>query len=443
MKRITFWLAVVGLISLYSNASAQNESLNFGSGKDSVVCVENLAVYQHRYRNEEKTNVFSPETMNAWRKAFNTCPQSSKNMYVPHGVNMFTVLYKGEKDAVKKQQYLDTIMMIYDKRIQNFGEESRYIGLKGADLILLNSAKYEEAFDMCKKSVDAMGKNSEVKTLVMYMQANVMKFENKKSTKVEALQVYQQIDSIFQVNIQKGSQAHQKQLPNIESMFLQLKPECSDLIALFEPQFKATPENPELLKKIIANIGKTCKDSDLYLNTVVSLDKIEPSALSKRSIAEMYVDKKQNNTAINYFKESVELETDNNQKAETYYRMASITMGSPSTSVAYAQSALKYNSNMGKAHLFIAAQYVNSVSSCAEKAEYPDVAKWTILWAAVDMCNKAKSLDPSVANQANSQIANYRAHFPDAEALFGYNITEGSSHSFTCWFTVNTTAKVK
>ncbi|HPM12202.1 MAG TPA: hypothetical protein PK734_01795 [Bacteroidales bacterium] len=443
MKRIAFWWAVVGLLSVYSTTYGQGESLNFGSGKDSIICVENLAVYQHRYKNEERTGVFSPETMNAWRKAFNVCPQSSKNMYIPHGVNMFTVLYKNEKDAVKKQKYLDTIMMIYDKRIQNFGEENRYIGLKGADLILLNPAKFEEAYTLCKQSVDALGAKSDVKTLVMFMQAAVLKFENKSITKTEAIQVYQQIAAIFEANIQKGSQVHEKQLPVIENMFLQLKPECSDLVALFEPQFKANPENPELLKKIISNLGKTCKDSELYLNAVVSLDKIEPSALSKRSIAEMYVEKKQNNTALTYFKESIELEADNNQKAETYYRMASITMGSPSTSVAYAQSALKLDPNMGKAHLFIAAQYVNSISSCAEKAEFPEVARWTILWAAVDMCNKAKSVDPSVAGQANSQISNYRAHFPDAEALFGYNITEGSSHSYSCWFSVTTTAKVK
>jgi len=443
MKRIAFWLAVVGFISVYSQVTAQSESLNYGSGKDSIACVENLAIYQHRYKNEEKTGTFSPETINAWRKAFNSCPQSSKNMYVPHGVNMYTTLYRNEKDAVKKQKYLDTILLIYDRRIQNFGEENKFIGLKGADLMLLNPAKYEEAFNMCKKSVDALGNKSEVKTLVMYMQANVSKFENNTCTKAEALQVYQQIASIFDANIQKGSQAHEKQLPVIENMFLQLKPECTDLVALYEPQYKANPQNVDVLKKIISNLGKTCKDSDLYLQTVLNLDKIEPSALSKRSIAEMYVDKKQNNTAINYFKESIDLETDNNQKAETYYRMASITMGSASTSVAYAQSALKLNPNMGKAHLFIAAQYVNSINSCIDKAEYPDVAKWTILWAAVDMCNKAKSVDPSVTSQANSQIANYRAHFPDAEALFGYNITEGAPMSFSCWFTVNTTAKVK
>lgn len=442
MKRLAVWIAIVGCMSVYSTSYGQGELLNFGTGKDTMICKENLTIYQLRYRNEEKTGTFTPETFNAWRKAFSVCPQSSKNMYVPHGVNMFTSLYKNEKDAVKKQKYLDTILMIYDKRVESFGEENKYVGLKGADLMLLSPARYEEAFDMCKKSVDALGVKSEVKTLVMYMQATVVKFENGKMSKVDALQVYQQIASIFDANIKKGSQAHERQLPVIETMFLQLKPECSDLVALFEPQFQANPENPEVLKKIISNL-KTCKDNDLYLQAVVSLDKIEPSAQSKRNIAEMYVEKKQNNTAINYFKESIELEQDNNQKAETYFRMASITVGSASTSVAYAQSALKQNPNMGKAHLFIAAQYVNSISSCVDKAEYPEVARWTILWAAVDMCNRAKTLDPSVTSQANSQIANYRAHFPDAEAMFGYNITEGSSHSFSCWFTVSTTAKVK
>jgi hypothetical protein len=69
---------------------------------------------------KKKQEHFHHETINAWRKAFNSCPQSSKNMYVPHGVNMYTTLYRNEKDAVKKQKYLDTILLIYDKTYPKF-----------------------------------------------------------------------------------------------------------------------------------------------------------------------------------------------------------------------------------------------------------------------------------------------------------------------------------
>lgn len=442
MKRIRIGIGVLGMLGILSNTYAQSET-KYGSGKDSITCVENLAVYQHRYRNEDRNASYSTETLNAWRKTMSICPQASVNMYTPHGTNMMTTFYKNEKDAAKKQQYLDTIIMLYDKRIEHFGEKDKYVGLKGADLLLLDSKQYEQAFTWCKESADKLGTKTDVKTLVMLMQANVLMYANQKHSKTDALLVYQNIAAAFEENIKKGSKAHESQLKNIEAMFLQLKPECEDLVVLFEPQYKEDSENPELLKKIISNLGKTCKSNNLYLEAVVSLDKIEPSAQSKRNIAEMYLEKKDVTKGIAYFNESLKLEEDNSMKAEIYYRMATATSGNLSGSVNYAQSALKINPSMGKAYLFIAGQYISGINTCAENEEYPDVARWTVLWAAYDLCQLAKNVDSSVGNQANSQMANYKANFPDTETLFAYNITEGDSRSISCWFKASTTAKTR
>ena len=59
------------------------------------------------------------------------------------------------------------------------------------------------------------------------------------------------------------------------------------------------------------------------------------------------------------------------------------------------------------------------------------------------MCQKAKAVDPSIASQANSYAASFKARFPDVEALFGYNVTEGASQNVGCWINMTTTAKVK
>lgn len=444
MKRIVKFFTTTALIAMGMSATAQNEN-DFGA--DSVVCKENLAIYQLRYKNEEKTGSFSDVTYNAWRTAFFTCPRASKNMYSPHGVKMYSVLVKKEADKVKKQAYIDTVMMIYDRRIQFYGEESNYIGKKGADLFLLDGKQYAKAYEYCRQSVDAMGNNAEPKTMVICMKTAVLKFKDGSMPKTDVILLYQKLSDIFNFNIEKYKdndkkrQSYESQMPQIEQMFLDVKPDCNDLVALFEPQFNADPSNPELLTKITDNLEKDCASSDLYFKAAVELDKIQPSAVSKRKIGDMYIAKKQISKGLEYYKEAIDLEEDASKKAMIYYKMAYNTSGS--TSVSYANKALSLNPNLGSAYLVIASKYVEGSSSCTADAEFPDLEKWKVYWVAYDMCQKAKAVDPSIASQANSYAASFKSHFPDVEALFGYNVTEGSTQRIGCWINMTTTAKVK
>ena len=434
MKRVFSIITVTVCSALTLGAFAQ---------VDSTYCQENQTVYLLRYKNESKTKEFTPETINAWRNLFLNCPTQSKNTYI-HGVNIYSTLYKKEKDEAKKKQYLDTVMLIYDNRIKYFGEEENYIGRKGADLYMLDPTQYEKAYEFCRQSIDRMGNNAEAKTMVMCLQAAVKKYQNKTMEKTDVIALYQKITDVCNYNISNGTkngQACEKQMPAIEQLFLSIKPDCSDLIALFEPQFKADPTNPELLTKITDNLSKDCASSDLYMKASVELDKIQPSAQSKRKLGDMYAEKKQISTAMDYYKEAIALETEDSRKAAIYYKMATITSGA--TSVSYANKALSFNSSLGSAYLVIASKYAESAASCASGAEFPDLEKWKVYWVAYDMCMKAKAVDPSIASQANSYAANYKSHFPDVEALFGYNVTEGTTQTVGCWINQTTTAKVK
>lgn len=418
-------------------ASAQTEVYQYGSGQDSIRCLENLSVYQNRYRNEERTGVFSPETIKAWRYAFFNCPLGSKNMYSPHGIKIFETLAKAAPDKQTRDAYIDTIRLIYDRRIEYFGEKEQYIGLKGADIFLLDQNLFEEAYALCKESVEALGNKSDIKTVIVLMQTAVAKVSRNTLEKSEAISLYQKLDEILAFKKQDNWRR------NLESIFLRLNPSCDDLIAVFKTQFEANPNDVDLLKKITTHLAKDCSASELYFNAAVNLDKIEPSAHSKRSIAEMLLAKGSTSEAISYFQESVNLEEDENQKAETYFRMANVVIQNHRQSVTYANRALAHNPNMGRALLLIARQYVAGSDECGKDEEHPIIEKWRALWAAEDLCIRARTLDPSVTAQANADIARYRGNFPDVETMFAYNIIEGSAQTINCWFTATTQAKAR
>lgn len=432
------------IFKIFTTAVCASMAMSVCAQEVDSACLKSQAVYQLRYKNENPANKFTDVTINNWRNLFFSCPTASKNMYVPHGTNIVRYLFQNETDQSKKQAYLDTLMMIYDRRIQYYGEESNYIGKKGVELYLLSPLQYEKAYEYCRQSVDGMGNNAEAKTMYVCLQTAVLKYQKGTMEKGEVITLYQTISDIFDYNITKGGKNGDnctKLRSAIDNLFIEIKPSCEDLIKLFQPQFDANPNDTALLVKITDNLAKDCASSDLYMKAAVELDKLQPSAQSKRKLGDMYVDKKLHSKAMEYYKQAIELESDATKKSNIYYKMATLTSGA--TAVSYAKQALALNSSLGSAYLVIASKYAESASSCASGAEFPDLEKWKVYWLAYDMCQKAKAVDPSIASSANSYAASYKSHFPDTETLFGYNVTEGSTQTVGCWINATTTAKVK
>ena len=57
----------------------------------------------------------------------------------------------------------------------------------------------------------------------------------------------------------------------------------------------------------------------------------------------------------------------------------------------------------------------------------------SVFWLAVDYYNRAKSADPTVANDANTKIATYSRYYPNKEDCFFYSITDGQTIEVPCY----------
>ena len=75
----------------------------------------------------------------------------------------------------------------------------------------------------------------------------------------------------------------------------------------------------------------------------------------------------------------------------------------------YCQKALEVNPNYGNAYLLIGKMY-----AATSKSVFPNdgVLARAAYNAAIDKFEKAKQVDPSVAEEANTLISSYRAHLP-------------------------------
>ena len=112
--------AIIVLIGFGANAQSK-------FGADSVACIENLSLFREYFKQKSYADALNP-----WRWTFNNCPKSSGNIY-KNGPKIIKA--RMNIDPENKSAYIDTLMMIFDQRIQYFGKEGYVLGLKGYELI--------------------------------------------------------------------------------------------------------------------------------------------------------------------------------------------------------------------------------------------------------------------------------------------------------------------
>ena len=106
-----------------------------------------------------------------------------------------------------------------------------------------------------------------------------------------------------------------------------------------------------------------------------------------------------------------------------------------SQSRTYAQRAIQLKPNFGAPYILIAVMYgANPVGEDAfERSQ--------TFWLVIDKLNKAKSVDPSVANEANNLIGRYKGSCPNKEEAFMHGITNGKTINIGGWIGETTTAR--
>jgi tetratricopeptide (TPR) repeat protein len=433
MKRMSltklFFAAITAFFIFSADAFAQDNKY----GKDSVACVRNFSLYRDAFKNRDYK-----EATPYWRDCFLNCPAVSEYLYVD-GVTLVKVMLQGEKDKAKFNAILDTLWMVYDKRIENFGKEGFVLGRKGFDMAKLTPNNAEEAFKTLHKSYMLQGNKMEATSVDAYFMMALELVKQNKMKKEEALEVYERVSDVLDANKNSEDKDYLSAQENVDSRIVEIA-DCPLLINIYGPKFKANPTDVALLKKVTKMLDKRdCTSDPLYLETAIALDKQDPSADSKAKIAKMHLSKGNNSEAAKFYNQAIEMESDPNQKAQYYYELsvANLKMGQNSSARANAQKAISLRANWGKPYLIIGDAYVGSAKECGEN-EFEQKA---VYWLAVDKYSQAKSIDASVANDANSRITTYTKHFPIKTDIFFHGHKEGDSFNIGCW--INESTKIR
>ena len=412
---------------------AQDDS-KYGSTPEEVEeCKKNLSLYRE-YRDQG----LADQALPYWRGAFETCPKSAKTLYIDgarfYG-DILDAIHEDETKEAETAAYLDTLMMIYDKRIEHFGEEGKVLTYKANDLFKYDETRADEANAMFKRSMELQGMDTDAIAASKYYQTLYEMYRNDQAEKSDLLVEYMPVLDILDFNIakledEKMRSRYEKAKSNLDAFFVKIA-ECEDIFRILGERIAQSPNDIELNKKSLAVMNKRdCTDGELYLEVAERVYADKPTAPAAYSIGIQKLKSEDYGDALNYFEEAINLCGDCIELNQYYLRagQTAVIRGQASKARNYANKILQKDRNSGEAYMLIGDAIAASAGSCDDGK----LGKAGAYWLAVDYYQKARSVDSEVAQKASQKISGYSKYFPPSKELFFHGKEVGDTYTVEC-----------
>ncbi|MCK5693745.1 MAG: hypothetical protein KAI08_12870 [Bacteroidales bacterium] len=364
-----------------------------------------------------------------WIIAFDNCPSSNKRMYLD-GVTMYRFFIEEAPEGPVREGLVDTLMLIYDRRMENFGEEGNVLGRKGRDLLAYRGNDIEqvqEAYEMLRMSIELQGKKSQESVLLLSIKSGIALNNVGRIDDNQLIEDYIIASGIL-IQQEKRSTRWEKTKVKIDELILnEGLLSCEAFDQYFEPQFEENMNDKHFLKEIVAIYNTSgCERSDINVAASEKLYSFKPTPESAHKLAILLITVNEYEKAAGYLKEA--LQGDNigrETRAEWNYELAvvSIGYGNYCEAIEYAREANMLKSDFGKAYILLGDAFVASRENLGD-----DFQQRTAFWAAADMYQKAASVDPDLAESANQKLAECRSLYPNNEDIFFRDLKNGDTY---------------
>jgi tetratricopeptide (TPR) repeat protein len=474
MKKVL--LVLTAVIMSTPLLQAQGEGSKYG--EDSVKCRENLYIY---YELAKKRNFL--EAYDGWDYVYNNCPRSSINNFI-YGPYIVKAKMKEVPEA-EKQKYKELLLKVYDKRLQYFPNPKKkgyVLTRKAVDLVRLFPDSAKQAYDLFRRALELDGLEQSA-AFYNYMFVAAARMYNKDQLEEKGIfEAY----NIAQEGIKTNTDALNRKVIALEgspedTTSKSLTSEEKEQLAKYERELERYKNVVGNVDKIITPIAtcsrlgniyndstfqvhktdtvwlkraakmlqrkrpndegkmEDCSDLPIFFKISDALYKMQPSAPSARGMFILAYRNENYSKAVDYVKEAIELEIDPQDQADDYLRLAQtyLKIGNEAGAASAARNAARLKKNWGDPYLILAQSYAAASSRCGNDA----FEKGAVFWAAINKLQYARSIDPSVAERANSLIATYREQTPDKGVSFQLGHSDGEEYTIGCF--INETVTVE
>ena len=449
MKMVTLLFALsLGTTAAFAQKGVEDGS-RFGHGQDSLNCLQNISIYTEYVKTNNFKDAYTP-----WKKVFDEAPIAQVGTYT-NGAKILRWMIANEKNGAKQKEYFNELIKVHDQRIKYLDVLNGYVkrpvtkgdilGTKAHDYLTMGCPDLNVAYNTFKEAIDLEKQGLPYYVLQEFVDVSSRKMKSDANHKEQFIQDYITASGFANEaynNAQKESHKKNYKLAkdNIDAFFINSGvATCENLQAIYAPKVEANKTNLDYLKQVIAIMQMMdCTEQEAYFAASEAAHAIEPTPATAVGCGYMYYKKGEIDKCLEYFNQAIELEQDPIQKADYCYKTAVVLFSKKQLSKAkqYAMKSLSLNKEKGEPHILIAQMYASSPNWTDE----PALNKCTY-FAVIDRLQRAKSIDPSLAEKVNEMIRNYAGHTPKTEDLFFLGLKKGDSVTITGWIGETTTIR--
>lgn len=387
-----------------------------------------------------------------WRIVYKGYPKSTAQIYID-GVKMMEDKMQQALDTKSKVAYLDTMMMIYDKRMKYMDNVGELLGRKAVkyleSVIKLDLSRDEYIKDLktgygfAQKSIDKSGDDVEPAVLVLFMQSTKILFSMNEIEKSVVLDNYEKTMSVLE-NQLKNADLKDKaatSIPLVEGIIEGSGAlDCQGLVDFYTPKFNENPNDVELIKKVIRMFKRENCENDFSISLAEKLFQLEPSAEAAYNMARSFLKKENYTKSLEYYEKAYSTATDNDAKALYYYEAAGLSLqqGKLQSARDLANQVIKSKAEYCEAYMLLGEIYAQASKGFSDD----DFERSTIFWVAVDYFRKAASI-AKCKDDASSKVNFYENYYPNNEDIFYHGLTVGNNHYIGGWINETTKVRVK
>jgi tetratricopeptide (TPR) repeat protein len=450
--KITILVAMLFLSVSFVTAQGQEEDMT------------TLSIFDQYCKSKNYDAAFEP-----WQELRNRNPKFSLAIFT-HGEDILE--HKIEKTSGTEQVgHINDMLKMYDERLLNFASKSK----KGDILSKKAQLMYEYKQELGKSDTDVYNAfdkayTTDVKTftnpkaLYTYYKVMVALYDAGQKPAEALFTKYDEITEKVESEVKNYTQRLNKYVPSdtesdVEpqlskkdaqrvrsySTFLRAydqissgmdkdlgdRANCTNLVPLYEKNYEGNKNDAVWLQRAMNRLyTKECNDDPLFVKIVEQKNKVQPDANTAFYLGILKDKAGDDDAALAYYNQAVDLETDSYEKARILYRIAKNfkDKGSFGSARSYYYKALAQNPSMGSAYLQVSAMYATSANSCGAD----NFSKRAVFWLAAQEAAKAGRVDPNLKSMSSRSIANYSAKAPSKSDIFTAG-RSGEVIKIGCW----------
>ena len=471
-KVIKNLFVLIGLVAINTNASAQFNNWMDSPKKDEA---ENAhSIYRQAIKSEDWAIAYEN-----WQIAYDIAPAADgkRDYHFLDGVKIYINKFQNETDATKKDEYKATINRLYDEAIQAYtnrdikptkcGDDAAcyeakigYVhGRKAYDMFYTLNSNYSENLAEFDLAMAKGGNDTEYTVFDPIATIVVYQFQKGKLDKDQVVNYFTSLEALAEYNLANNTKLgtyYDQAWKAAQAKFLPIEADVFDC-EYFKPKYKSLyesdPDNMDQLKNLVGLLKKRgCPETDPLLSELDAKWKSYAAATNAQRqatfeannpaiLAKKAYDAGDYPGALAKYDEAIKAETDPSKKGGYLFSKASIQgrkLKKYSAARKTALEAANVRPGYGRPYMLIGDLYATSARDCGDS--------WNqrlAIIAAISKYNKAKSVDPSQAEEANKKISKYRASLPDKNEGFMRGVKAGDKQKVGCWIGETVTVRYK